>query len=763
MWRAYHWIAALLLAATPTRVVAAPPSSAASSETNVETASDDVVPEPPRHIHVHGDVPRHEAVSTSDFDIEPGKLSLVPRGSAEKMMTLAPGVFMVNEGGEGHPSAMFLRGFDAGAGQDIEMKVAGVPINEVSNPHNHGFADTLFIIPELVNRLRVKEGPFDPRQGDFAVAGSAEYDIAMERRGVVASGSYGRFDTGRALLMWGPEQAESGTFVAIDTKAGDGFGTNRAHRSVRAMAGFAFDLRHGFELSLLGAAYATQFRSAGVVRQDDFDARRIPGCAGNRDAQLFCSYDRNQGGGITRAMATAKLARDRGHDRLEQLIWIAGRTMRIREDFTGFAEDPRGDGLEERYDGVTAGARGLWGVRKQWRARPQEIELGYGLRYDDAGSNSRRLRADNGQAYALVFDNSLRVLDVSLYAASTLRPLERLDIDLGLRMDTYWFGRTNHLPNDVAANAFGIALGPRASTGVTLASWPRAGKSKPGSRGGWGVLQWMSAYGMGSRSSDVTAVQDGKRLPLTRVQSFETGLRMHGHGLGGSVELDARALAFYTHVDRELVFDEDVGRSVSVGESNRFGALAVVRAQVEDWLDLQTSVAWSEAYLPPANAGAFDWSAGTRVPYVPRLVVRGDAALFHDFWIAGQPFDYSIALGLSHVGRRPLENDTFGTRITLVDLGARVRWRWVELGLDIQNLFNARYHQYELYFASDFHAGMQSSQDPMLHFIAGQPLMAMGTLTLYFEPGERRRLHERRAARGIDARGRTLTLPGRSG
>ncbi|HWB74306.1 MAG TPA: hypothetical protein VG755_05110 [Nannocystaceae bacterium] len=51
----------------------------------------------------------------------------------------------------------------------------------------------------------------------------------------------------------------------------------------------------------------------------------------------------------------------------------------------------------------------------------------------------------------------------------------------------------------------------------------------------------------------------------------------------------------------------------------------------------------------------------------------------------------------------------------------------------------------------------------MLHFIAGQPLMAMGTLTLYFEPGERRRLQARRAARGVDARGRTLTLPRRSG
>ena len=65
----------------------------------------------------------------------------------------------------------------------------GVPINEVGNLHGNGYADTHFIIPELVTSLRVIEGPFDPRQGNFAVAGSASYQLGLPNRGTTVKGT----------------------------------------------------------------------------------------------------------------------------------------------------------------------------------------------------------------------------------------------------------------------------------------------------------------------------------------------------------------------------------------------------------------------------------------------------------------------------------------------------------------------------------------------------------------------------------------------
>jgi iron complex outermembrane recepter protein len=100
--------------------------------------------------------------AASDFDIELGALRSVPRRRAEQYLTLAPGVLLQNHSGTGHASSVLLRGFDAGEGEDLEVTVDGVPINEPSNAHAHGYADTGFVIPEVVDRLRVIEGPFDP-------------------------------------------------------------------------------------------------------------------------------------------------------------------------------------------------------------------------------------------------------------------------------------------------------------------------------------------------------------------------------------------------------------------------------------------------------------------------------------------------------------------------------------------------------------------------------------------------------------------------
>ena len=126
----------------------------------------------------------------SDLEIEVGQLAVIANQKASDILQLAPGIFIANEGGSGHADQVFLRGFDAEQGQAIEFTVNGVPINEVDNTDGHGYADTHFIIPELVKNLRVIEGPFSPRQGDFAEAGSADYQLGVPDRRLELSASY---------------------------------------------------------------------------------------------------------------------------------------------------------------------------------------------------------------------------------------------------------------------------------------------------------------------------------------------------------------------------------------------------------------------------------------------------------------------------------------------------------------------------------------------------------------------------------------------
>src|SRR4029077_16734915 len=130
-------------------------------------------------------------------------LAQVPQSSSAGYLRIAPGIMLSNEGGEGHAEQVFLRGFDAREGQDIEFSVDGMPINEAGNLHGNGYSDTHFIIPELVQSLRVLEGPFDPRQGNFAVAGSADYHLGLAERGLLAKLSGGSYGAQRYLFAYG--------------------------------------------------------------------------------------------------------------------------------------------------------------------------------------------------------------------------------------------------------------------------------------------------------------------------------------------------------------------------------------------------------------------------------------------------------------------------------------------------------------------------------------------------------------------------------
>ena len=150
---------------------------------------------------------------TSDYKVTVGELQAVPRTNASDALKLAPGFLLTNEGGSGHAEQVFLRGFDAHEGQDLEFTVDGVPINDAGNYHGNGYADTHFIIPELIHSVRVLEGPYAPQQGDFAVAGSADYQLGLDRRGLTAEYAIGSFNTQRLLLLWGPSDAPSGTFA----------------------------------------------------------------------------------------------------------------------------------------------------------------------------------------------------------------------------------------------------------------------------------------------------------------------------------------------------------------------------------------------------------------------------------------------------------------------------------------------------------------------------------------------------------------------
>jgi iron complex outermembrane receptor protein len=676
-----------------------------------------------------------------DLRLELGLLGERPRTSGTALLLLAPSVLLANHSGEGHAPQIFIRGFDAGEGKDLELRVEGVPLNEVSNAHSHGYADTSFLIPELVSALRVVEGPFSAAQGDFAVAGSVDFELGLRQRGVTVIGEYGQFNHQRLTALWGPKEHRETTFVGLTLRQGSGFGPNRAFANGSLLASHELRLPQDTRLRLLAGLSAGRFDSAGVLRFDDVEARRNPRCPATADGQFFCLTDPNQGGAQQRHFVSAELTSKLEAGVSRHQLFALFRQMRLRENFTGFVSDvplpdaqgnapalmpQRGDGIELRYGGVTAGVRGSWLQRFGDEAsRRPALELGYVGRVDEVDSASRRLRAADGVPYRVAFDNRVTVTNLSLYAQGSLPLGARLAVSGGLRLDAFLFGvndrnrptadrRGARLADD-ALEAFGVMPSPRLATEVLLV------------KGLW----WMTGFGLGARSSDAAALSDAEFAPFALVASAETGLRYLREG---PVRLEARGAVFATRVQRDIVFEPDEGRNVPVGASNRVGAFGFARLTFEQRLDVTASVSYTRGHLPPAQSPWLALFDGPALPYVPRFLARLEAVGAHRVEALGQGVDLTAGLAVWAIGPRPLPFEQLSEPAVLVDASLRARWRWVSAGLIVDNVLDTRWRQAEFNYASNF-VGPDAapSRLAMRHFSAGPPRQWRLMLGLHFD------------------------------
>ena len=86
-------------------------------------------------------------------------LSLRPVNSSQDLMRLVPGLFIAQHMGGGKAEQIFIRGFDADHGTDLNVSVDGMPVNMVSHIHGQGYADLHFLIPETVSTYDFGKGP----------------------------------------------------------------------------------------------------------------------------------------------------------------------------------------------------------------------------------------------------------------------------------------------------------------------------------------------------------------------------------------------------------------------------------------------------------------------------------------------------------------------------------------------------------------------------------------------------------------------------
>src|SRR5689334_7977872 len=73
---------------------------------------------PPQQVNVRGSTPLRSA---SEVVLRRDVLGIAPHRTGSDLLQVIPGVFITQHSGEGKAHQIFLRGFDASHGQDIEI------------------------------------------------------------------------------------------------------------------------------------------------------------------------------------------------------------------------------------------------------------------------------------------------------------------------------------------------------------------------------------------------------------------------------------------------------------------------------------------------------------------------------------------------------------------------------------------------------------------------------------------------------------------
>lgn len=676
--------------------------------------------------------------SASDFRLDRDIIKAVPRGTAADLVRSAPGVHVMRPEGEAIAPRMTLRGFDAHYGQDIQFTVLGtIPLNQPSHIHGHGYASLNMLIPETVRSVRVLEGVYDPNQGDFAIAGSVDFDFGVAHRGIQSTYGYGSFDTLQTLGVFAPAGHAEETFGAATVRTTAGFGNGvRASTSGAFIGQYRLDLPAQTTALLHVSGHGVRAGIAGVLRRDDIHSGRVDFLGAYDDTSA-----RSQSASVARVQAGLSIQKAWDDGTATSIgFWGAYATYRSHTNFTGYTERSRirpewagrGDLVEASNDDVGAGARLTVRTRRFRLLSWLDLQFTRGADIEvhaiDQGQNL--VETPQNQTWDRRVDASIKTLRAGVFLDGVMSVTTRARLRGGLRTDFVLYHVEDRLGNLVPLQresthevgfqrtAAGVAWGPR----VALEVDPRP------------YVRLFAAYGHGYRTPQARQLGDGEDAPFAKVHSYEIGAKIRSD----SRRLLATLIAYESRLSHDWAFDPISGRFERIGPTVRRGF--VVQGQAEPLVGLKASFSTTfvDATLdapaaPTPHDPAPAYIEGQAVPYVPAVLMRLDLIYqrtLTQLW--GKPLIGRVGYGATFVSSRPLPHAQYAQPVFTVDAAASIRRYPLELGIDVLNLFDRRYADTEYVFVSDWATNELPSQLPARHISAGAPLTVLGTATFRF-------------------------------
>ena len=610
-----------------------------------------------------------QPTAASAVRISGAEVNAVPFSRVGEALEAVPGLIVTQHSGEGKANQYFLRGFNLDHGTDLSIRIDGMPVNMPTHGHGQGYADINFMIPELIQSVNVRKGPYFADVGDFASAGALEIDYITKLPKNIAEMTNGIFGYHRGLAA-GSTAVGAGTLLAaIEGVKYNGpwdvpDNVRKINGVMRYSQGTVTD-----GLTLTAMAYSNAWNSTDQVAQRALDQ----GVIGR-----FGSLDPTDGGVSSRFSLSGNFAHSSEYGQSKLSAYIVRSDLQLYNNFTYLLDNPVNGDQFNQLDRRTLGgfdARHAF----DWRFGGFETQTRVGMqsRYDDIRVGL--FKTEQRTPLSTVREDRVQEGNVGIWMDTTTRWTDWLRSTVGIREDIF-AGRVLSDTPENSGNAQASMASPKA--GIVLGPWY---KTEFYGNAGYG-LHSNDIRGATITVDPIDKVTPQDRVPLlVRSKGAELGIRTKAvEGLTSSLA------AFVLDFDSELLFVGDAGTTEASRPSRRVGVEWTNRYKPVSWLTFDLDVAYTRARFTD-----FDF-AGDRIPGAPAWVASG-AITF------GEETGWFGALKGRYFGPRPLIEDDSVRSLSSLIFNARAGYRFdngLRVQFDVLNLFNARTNQIEYYYLS---------------------------------------------------------------
>jgi outer membrane receptor protein involved in Fe transport len=572
-----------------------------------------------------------------------------------ELLEATPGLIATQHSGGGKANQYFLRGFNLDHGTDFALSIDDMPMNFRTHGHGQGYLDVNGLIPEIVQRVDYKKGPYRADVGDFGFVGSAQISTRdrMEPFALAEVGMYNyqRFVAGGSIPI-----GEGNLVLAGQAKFNDGpWQLPEKFRGYSGFAKYSIGVGDGMLQASLNTYYATWQPTEQIPER----------AVGTLIANRYGTLDPFLHGKTEREIGTVNY----NSDSWKVTAWLQHYNWNLLSNFTFFLDDPvNGDELNQFEKEWSYGGR-----IEHTFALSDALSLRFGteLRQDDIDP----VGLDHTKDGLLLANESTFKADegsIGLYSEAVWKPLHGLMVIGGLRGDWYSF-KTRALggPNSWSGDVDDHLVMPKFGLNYEIA---------PG-------IALYANWGQGFHSNDARGVTN----PLSPAPGLVRGTFKE---VGGRFERGGFILTgvyWWSSIGSELIFVGDSGAVEPSGPGRRHGYELTGFWKWRDWLAVDA--VWTGNHsrytdLPPGQN------------YIPGALEAtgelGVSAIFPE---------WNAAVRVRYLGPHALieDNSERGRPTTLVNLRAAwtpTHFHGIEVYADLLNVFDTHSDDIDYWYAT---------------------------------------------------------------